>query len=316
MEENKERFLDGLIRELCEEMNIKLEMLSYDWILQLTKDGKVRHITRNHFDNNAQASGEIANDKYATYEVLKSQNVPVIEHTMIFNPGTRSRYIQEEEGVWEIAHKEFERLNHKVVVKPNDGWEGKEVSLCHTKKELEVTIEKLFQKHGTVSICPYYDIKTEYRTFYINGKVELIYGKTKPFVVGDGKSTLEQLIQNLNLPNKKVVRDNLSLLDMETVLKEGEKVDISWKHNLSGGATPIVLEKNDWYDKIEKLAIQAGKAMNINFATIDIIRTTDDDLYVLEVNSGVCATIFTKTVDGGYEKIKNVYRKALQDLFA
>ena len=56
--------------------------------------------------------------------------------------------------------------------------------------------------------------------------------------------------------------------------------------------------------------------MNINFATIDIIRTTDDDLYVLEVNSGVCATIFTKTVDGGYEKIKNVYRKALQDLFA
>ncbi len=316
MEENKERFLDRLIRELCEEMNIKLEMLSYDWILQLTKDGKVRHITRNHFDNNAQASGEIANDKYATYEVLKSQNVPVIEHTMIFNPGTRSHYIQEEEGVWEIAHKEFERLNHKVVVKPNDGWEGKEVSLCHTKKELEVTIEKLFQKHGTVSICPYYDIKTEYRTFYINGKVELIYGKTKPFVVGDGKSTLEQLIQNLNLPNKKVVRDNLSLLDMETVLKEGEKVDISWKHNLSGGATPIVLEKNDWYDKIEKLAIQAGKAMNINFATIDIIRTTDDDLYVLEVNSGVCATIFTKTVDGGYEKIKNVYRKALQDLFA
>lgn len=276
MEENKERFLDGLLKQLCQEMNIKLEMLSYDWILQLTKDGKVRHITRNHFDNNPQASGEIANDKYATYEVLKSQNVPVIEHTMLFNPGTRSRYVQEDEGVWQIAHKEFENQNHKVVVKPNDGWEGKEVALCHTKKELEVTIEKLFQKHGTVSICPYYDIETEYRTFYLNGKVELIYGKTKPFVIGDGKASLAELVQKLDLPDKKVVRDNLSLLDLESVPSKGEKIEISWKHNLSGGSIPTVLEKGELYEKIEKLAIQAGKALNMNFATIDIIRTTNN----------------------------------------
>ncbi len=315
MEEKKERFLDGLIKELCEEMNIELEMLSYDWILQLTKDGKVRHITRNHFDNNPQASGEIANDKYATYEVLKSQNVPVIEHTMIFNPGTRSRYVQEEEGVWGIAHKEFEKQNHKVVVKPNDGWEGKEVSLCHTKKELEVTIEKLFQKHGTISICPYYDIETEYRTFYINGKVELIYGKTKPFVIGDGKSSLEELVQDLNLPDKKVVRDNLSLLDLEYVPSKGEKIEISWKHNLSGGSIPNVLEKGELYEKIEKLAIQAGKTLNMNFATIDIIHTTKNELLVLEINSGVCAPIFVQMVDNGYETVKAIYKKALQSLF-
>lgn len=313
MEEEKERFLDTVIKELCQEMNIKLEMLSYNWILQLTKDGKVRHITRNHFDNNPQASSEIANDKYATYEVLKSQKVPVIEHTMIFNPGTRSRYVPEE-GIWSVIEKQFSQYG-SLVVKPNDGWQGEGVSLCHTKKELEVTIEKLFQKHGGISICPYYEIDTEYRTFYLNGEVLLIYGKTKPFVIGNGKSTLEELMQNLNLPDKKVVRENLSALDMTYVPKQEEKIEISWKHNLAAGSIPTILEKGELYQKIEQLAIQAGKAMNMNFATIDIIHTKNNELYVLEVNSGVCAPIFAEMVDNGYEKAKEVYRRALKDLF-
>lgn len=143
MEESKERFLDCVIKELCQEMNIKLEKLSYDWVLQLSKEGKVRHITRNHFDNNPQASSEIANDKYATYEVLKSQNVPVIEHKMIFNPATRSRFVPEE-GNWSKIEKELSK-HGTLVVKPNDEYQGQGVELCHNKKELEIAIEKLFR---------------------------------------------------------------------------------------------------------------------------------------------------------------------------
>lgn len=313
MEEQKERFLDTVIQELCSEMNIKVEKLSYGWILQLSKEGKVRHITRNHFDNNPQASSQIADDKYATYEVLKSQNVPIIEHTMLFNPATRSNYVSEE-GNESIIERKFSKYG-ALVVKPNDECQGQGVQLCHTKKEIEVAIQKLFQTHSAVSICPYYDIKTEYRTFYLNGEVLLIYGKTKPFVIGNGKSTLEELITDLELPDKKVVRENLSALDMTCIPKKGEKVEISWKHNLSGGSIPTLLEKGKPYQEIEQLAIKAGKAMNMNFATIDIIQTKANELYVLEVNSGVCATIFAKLADNGYEKVKEIYRKAIEALF-
>ena len=55
--------------------------------------------------------------------------------------------------------------------------------------------------------------------------------------------------------------------------------------------------------------------MNINFATIDIIETTDGTLYVLEINSGIGATIFTELVDGGTEIIKDIYRQAVKKLF-
>lgn len=313
MEEKKERFLDGIIRELCEEMDIKLEKLSNDWILQLSKDGKIRHITRNHFDINPHSSSEIADDKYATYEVLKSQKVPVIEHTILFNPATMSQYIADE-GIWSTVEEEFSK--HKcLVVKPNCGCEGKGIERCNTKKEVEVAIEKLFQKHPSISICPYYNIQTEYRTFYLNEEVLLIYGKNKPLVVGNGQATMEELVAQLYLPDKKVVEDNLKKIDMTYIPKQDEIVEVSWKHNLSGGSIPKVLEKGELYEKIENLSIRAGKALNMNFATIDIIQTVDGELYVMEANSGVFATIFSQLVEGSYEMVKEIYRKALIAMF-
>ncbi len=310
----KERFFHSMIREICLEMDIKMENLSYNWILQLTKDGKTRHITNYLFDINPQATGTIVSDKYATYEVLKSQNVPVIEHRMIMNPLVWGEFIPNQ-GIWSDIISEFSKYG-TLVVKPNNASEGTGIKLCHSLKETEMAIQKLFHERAeNVSICPYYDIQTEYRTFYLNGEILLIYGKTKPFVIGDGQSSLLALVKALNLPDKPIVEDNLNNLDMAYIPKEGEKVEITWKHNLSGGAKPILLEKGELYQKIEDLAKKAGKAMNMNFTTIDIIHTTDDKLYVMEMNSGVCADIFAQTVEGGYDIIKDIYRKAIKTMF-
>lgn len=309
----EERVLHRIIRELCLEMDIKMEKLSYDWILQLSKDGKVRHIAGSRFDLNPEAAGNIACDKYGAYSVLKSQDVPVIDHVMLFNPKTRGKYVTDEGNSMKVV-SEF--LKHKkLVIKGNQGSEGRGVFLCKTLKEAEVAIQELFKKNGSISICPCYDIKTEYRTFFIKGQVALIYGKTKPYVIGDGKRNLLELIEELNLPEKSVVKDNLHNIDFHCVPNKNEKIEISWKFNLSGGATPKILEKSELYDNIEKLSIQAGKAMNINFASIDIIHTQDDELYVLEINSGICSTHFTELVDGGYDMVKDIYRKALEEMF-
>lgn len=309
----EERMFRVLIREVCAEMGIKVEKLSYDWILQLSKDDKVCHITGTRFDLNPEATGDIACDKYATYEVLSSQNVPVIKHVMIFNPATRASLIGDE-GIWSTVTAEFLKYG-SLVVKPNYGCEGQGVFLCHSIKETESAIHKLFKTHHSVSVCPYYDIKTEYRTFYLDGEVKLIYGKTKPFVVGDGRATVGELVEKLNLPDKNVVKDNLKNIDLTYVPIVGENVEISWKHNLSGGANPTILSKGELYTRVEQLAICAGKAMNINFATIDVIETTDSNFYVLEINSGIGATIFTEIVDEGTEIIKDIYRHAIKKLF-
>ena len=54
--------------------------------------------------------------------------------------------------------------------------------------------------------------------------------------------------------------------------------------------------------------------MNINFVTIDIIETTDNNLYGLEINSGVCTTIFTQLVDNGVEIVKDIYGQAIKNI--
>lgn len=129
-----------------------------------------------------------------------------------------------------------------MVVKPNNGSEGQCVYLCHNLGEVEIAIEKLFKTNDSLSICPYYDITTEYRTFYLNGECMLIYGKTKPFVVGDCSHTIAELITELNLPDNNIVEENIRNIETEYIPSNGEKVEISWKHNLSGGATSKILE--------------------------------------------------------------------------
>ena len=119
----KERQFHIIIRELCEEMNIEIKKLSYDWILELSKDGKVFHIVGNNFDLNSESSGIIACDKYATYEFLKNADVPIIEHTMLFNPEKRSKYTSKTKN--KIILLKEQMKNKTLVVKQNNGWAGK-----------------------------------------------------------------------------------------------------------------------------------------------------------------------------------------------
>ena len=150
-----------LLEELCKKLEIKIEKLSFGWVYKLSKSNKIRYITGN-FDINKEASSKIASDKYATYEVVKSQNLPIIEHKMIFNPNERKKYI--EKDIWDICYDEF-KAKKKVVVKPNLGLEGKGVFRCKTLDELEIAVKFLLEKNTSISICPYYDIEKEYRAF-------------------------------------------------------------------------------------------------------------------------------------------------------
>lgn len=310
---SEEKIFIKIIKELCKEFQINIESKSREWILKLTKGENVKYIIGKKFPLNSESSGAIVSDKYATFEILDSFNVPTIKHTLLFNPKIRKEYLSKKENS-EIISEEFSRYN-KLVVKPNFGSEGKDVLLCTSLEDTEIAVDKLFESNSSISICPYYDIKTEYRTFYLDGRILLIYGKTKPFVVGNGKSNLRELIEKLNLPRKSVVRENLEALDLNMIPQIGEKVEISWKHNLSGGATAKLLEDGPLYEKVEKIALSAGKAADVRFVTIDIINTNTDELYVMEINSGVTADIFAEIVENGYEIAKNVYREAIKTMF-
>lgn len=302
-----------IMDEICREKNIEQNVISYGWITELKKENISKYIIGYQFELNSAISYNIAGDKFATYEVLKTNNVPTIEHRMIFNPQTRSKYYKNK--FLNEAKELLKQNENKLVVKANDSCKGKDVYYCSTDNEIEETVQKLFdEKNDTLSACPYLEIDYEYRVIYLCGEILYIYKKKKPYVKGNGKLTIKELI------NKKFEQDSMDLcrnLDMNYIPEENEEVTISWKHNLSNGAEPILVDESDEYlPKIKEIALNTGKAMNIKFASVDIALTNDKKILVMEVNGSVCMNKFAEIIPNGFEIAKNIYAKAVDKMFA
>lgn len=195
-----------MIKEICRAKGIVVEVLSFGWIIKLVKDEKISYITDYFFDLNTEASSYIAGDKYATYEVLKSFQIPVIEHKMVMRG-----QIEEDE-----IEQYYQANNRKLVVKANQGFEGKQVFLCEDFEVVKQRIQELLIENKTISICPFYDIKTEYRTIYLDGKCVLTYAKKK------AKSTWKHNLANG--ATAEIVQDSQLLEKLHKVTKQIAKV--------------------------------------------------------------------------------------------
>ena len=217
-----------IMDEICKEKNIKQDIISYGWITKLQKENVSKYIICYQFDLNSAISYNIAGDKFATFEVLKSSNIPTIEHRMIFNPQTRTKYYQNK--FLNEAKELLKQNNNKLVIKANDSCKGKDVHFCSNDEEIESVVEKLFESNNdTLSACPYIDISYEYRAIYLCGEILYIYKKKKPYVIGNGKNTIKELITQKFSEDMKI--DICRGLDVNSVPDDGEEITISWKHN-------------------------------------------------------------------------------------
>ena len=101
------------------------------------------------------------------------------------------------------------------------------------------------------------------------------------------------------------------------VHENNEKVIVGWKHNLSNGAVPILVEQGDvYYNKVKEIALKTGKAMELNYAAIDIVVTKSGEVEVMEVNAAqVVITKFCQMVPDGEKIGKEIYSKVIDKIF-
>ena len=135
-----------IIKEICVEDNIEYKSLSKDWVIMLEKDGKTRFISGYKFDSNSHAMGQIADDKYALYEVLKSKNLPVIEHNIVYNKTNNLDYAIGC-NTYEYVKEYFKNNDNDIVIKPNDGTCGKNVFKVTDVNEIDGILDKIFLKN-------------------------------------------------------------------------------------------------------------------------------------------------------------------------
>lgn len=300
-----------IIKEICTEDNIKYKFLSKDWVIMLEKDGKTRFISGYKFDLNSHGIGLIADDKYALYEVLKSKNIPVIEHKIVYNKMNNLDYAIGC-NTYEYVKEYFEKNNNNIVIKPNDGTCGKNVFNVTDVNEIDIVLDKIFLKNYSISMCPFYKIKHEYRAIMLDGENKLLYTKYLPIVTGDGNKTIRQLLLDFNYD---YFIDKLEDSKYDKVLPKNKTFEYNWKFNLSQGSIAKKLNDKLLQDRLIKIAKQVCKEINLKFGSIDMIETTNNELLVLEVNSGVMLENYIRLNPNEYIYAKDIYRNAIKNLF-
>ena len=127
----------NIIKEICDELNIKLSFMSKGWLMKLECDGIYKYILGYKFDLNNQADSLIMDDKYAMYEVLKSNNIPVISHTLMSMYKDKSKFI--------LDANTYFNDNKDIVFKLNNSTCGRGVYHITSNNSLLDVINKVYK---------------------------------------------------------------------------------------------------------------------------------------------------------------------------
>ena len=232
---------------------------------------------------------ELASDKEETNTILRDLGLPVPKQKLVRRP--------------QDAVRAAERIGFPVVLKPLSGNHGRGVSInLKTPDEVEAAFEKA-REHGRNVIVESYLEGYDHRLLVVNGKLVAAAKRMPGHVVGDGKNTIEQLVDTINEDPRRGVGHEKVLTRLEfdhqaerllqkvgydrsTVPKKGEIVFLRSTANLSTGGTAIDVTDVIHPDNRE-MAERTIKAIGLDIGGVDFLTKDITESY-REAGGGIC----------------------------
>jgi glutathione synthase/RimK-type ligase-like ATP-grasp enzyme len=307
-------FVDA-VTGYCAKRAIAVDVRADGWLIVMQRGARRRFAFGYDVGLNSAVAHRIANDKSATAEVLRIFGIACVPHALFLNP-EMNHYIRAR-GSWEAMLGLLNESLSGIVVKPNEGTSGKSVFRVTSKPALELAVKQIFASHMSLAISPYHDIEDEVRVVLIDEAPLVVYSKNRPSVEGDGKHSLLELALEATSAERRstVLAGMMAELDkaeLDAILPPGRRRVLNWRHNLDSGAQPVLLQPGEIRDACVQLAVKAAQAIDIRFASIDVVRVAGV-WQVLEINSGVMMEAFSKLHP---ELVYAVYDAALDKVFA
>jgi cyanophycin synthetase len=235
---------------------------------------------------------ELASDKEGTKLMLREAGVPVPRGTVI-------SYLDELEAAIESVG------GYPIVIKPLNGNHGRGITLDIKEwVHAEAAYDAAKEVSKAVIVERYYTGR-DHRVLVVQGKVVAVAERVPAHVVGDGKTTIADLIELTNedprrgdghdnvLTKITVDRTSWQLLEqqgflLDSVLPKGEVCYLRATANLSTGGiaidrTDVIHPENLW------LAQRVAKIVGLDIAGIDVV--TDDISKPLRDTNGVIVEV-------------------------
>ncbi len=270
--------------------------------------------------NTSAIAVDLASNKDATKTLLKRSMIPVADGGVC----------TDEAGLKSI----IERTQYPIVIKPLRGNQGKGATIKISSWTGAVKALEFAQTYGRHVLVEKYISGDDFRILVINNKFVAASKRVPAQVIGDGKSTIQQLIDVVNSdPNRgeghqksltkiKIDQDSLNLLvqqglNLESVPNDEMVVSLKSTANLSTGGTAVDVT-DDVHPENVFMAERLAKIVGLDICGIDIMSPNLSEPLgsiggvVLEVNA---APGFRMHLEPSQGKSRNVAAAVVDMLF-
>lgn len=261
--------------------------------IQLGYGANQKHFQATITSNTGTLSVETAGDKEATKQLLSAAMIPVAKGGTCKSEDVLKQIIQ--------------KIGYPIVIKPLNANQGKGASINVFDWETAVKGFEAAQKYSHRVLVEKFTEGFDFRILVIDNKFVAAAKRIPAMVTGNGKSTIQELIAEVNakpergsghnniLTKIKVDRDTATLLEkagytLQTIPQNREHVGLKSTANLSTGGTAV-----DMTDEVHPenifLAERIARIIGLDICGIDIIAKnlteplTRNGGIVLEVNA-------------------------------
>ena len=323
--------MGALMRKLAPKIGAKV-VVEPEWGVagQLRfRSGKRSYFRANVIDINPLGSSEISKDKdYANYFLHKA-GFPTIEGETFFREDFR-KLLGSKRNV-SAAARYAKKLGFPVIVKPNSQSQGRGVTLVHDAKELKRALKSIF-KIDRIALVQRFVCGDDYRIVVLDDDVISAYQRVPLNVVGDGRSTVLQLLRKKQREFVRIERDTKvkftdarmrqklrrQSLSLRSVLEKGRRIELLDNANLSTGGDSVDVTRV-MHSSLKKLAIDVTKHMGLRFCGVDVLVTGDiskkpKKVTIIEINAAPGLDHYVRSGKAQEKIVEKLYLKVLKSM--
>lgn len=284
----------GAIVRAAEKHGIPTRRLNAGSLVQLGWGARQHRIWTAETDQTSALAETIAQDKQLTRNLLQAVGVPV----------PYGRPVDDAEDAWRAA----EEIGPPVVVKPQYGNQGRGVATDLRSRDQVLAAYAAAKQESSYIVVEKYVPGADHRLLVIGGKLVAAALREPAHVIGDGRSTIAQLIATVNQDPRRSDGHATSLshikLDAVSLGVLGEqgftpdsipladtRVLVRRNANLSTGGTATDVTDRVHPD-LAAAAVDAARAVGLDVAGVDVVACdvrrplAEQGGAIVEVNAG------------------------------